>query len=182
MAEQIPTAAELERMWRQGVQSRRRQGRRDLLNDLLRVATREIDEEAFALFDLGPERFIKRRSFRRYYRSTRIFAWKQALLAVHPRHLEAVLGGFDTGYLKIQPGSEKQLETIRRDLTFFDVVTDSFEQDGFLSVALHVTLRILGEIEKRPDNLVQAVRLSEHLDQVCVQDQERFRTLEVVDG
>ncbi len=182
MAERFPTVADLEKEWRENLNKRQRQTPMDLLNDLQRLMVQEIPENLFWLFDLKVENFIKRRAFIRYYRSARLYAWRRALLSIHPQQVERIMSGFDETFLAVHQGARGKLTTIRNDLDFFEVVTDRFEEDGFLSVALHISQRILGEIEQKPDNLIHAVRLSEHLHDVYEQDRERFRLLEVVGG
>lgn len=95
-----------------------------------------------------------------------VFVWFFALKKTHPNQADSLLRLFHFVYPKKTPKAKKTHSTIRRHLDYFLMVTDTFNEDGFMSAVHHVVQRVLGEIEQKPGNLIFSVALASHLDTV----------------
>ncbi|MBF0191233.1 MAG: hypothetical protein HQL99_08905 [Magnetococcales bacterium] len=176
------TPASLEAEWSGNLQRRKRRTIHDLMGGLLQALSLPPDESHYALLGLKPHQLLKRKSFDRHYPPLLTFVWKQAVLATHPHQAQS----FSFALERLIPGlpgmNTRRLELLFNDLTFFQLISDTFAEDGFMSVALHVVQRIHGEVEKQPENLEWAVGLNLWLDERFVNDRETLELAEIVIG
>lgn len=176
----ILTPAALEAEWSGNAQRRKRQTIRDLTAHILRELAAAPEESEYALLALQPHQLLKRRMFARHCAPMRAFVWRQAVLYTHPARLEAFMITLRGRAAELPGMTPARLEIFLNDLTFFQVITDNFNEDGFMSVALHVTQRVLGEIATHPVNLDWAVGLGQWLDERYQQDRDLLSAVEVV--
>ncbi|MBF0427730.1 MAG: hypothetical protein HQL94_02295 [Magnetococcales bacterium] len=155
----MTTPAMLEAEWMENLQRHRRQTIQGLTDWLMEEINVGPDETFFATLSLAGYQILKRRIFARYFSPLLAFAWKQAVLVTHPAKTMDFLGALERG---IDPHLTR---SVQNDLMLFQIITDNFEEDGFVSVALHVVQRVHGDIEKKPDNLDLAVGLSLWMDE-----------------
>ncbi|MBF0446689.1 MAG: hypothetical protein HQL67_00665 [Magnetococcales bacterium] len=121
-------------------------------------------ESDYLLLGLTPYQFIRRKRYVRFFRSTRVYVWKRMLQTRLPQQTESILDGVD-GLLVAAGGAVANSgRQTRLDILLYDMITDNFAEEGFLSVAHQVVQRILGDIEKKPNNLIFSVALADHLD------------------
>ncbi|MBF0273032.1 MAG: hypothetical protein HQL98_13360 [Magnetococcales bacterium] len=176
------TPAALEAEWNGNLQRRKRRTIQDLMGVLLRDLAIQPDESCYALLDLKPHQLLKRQSLERHYRPMLAFAWKQAVLATHPHHTQLFSAALERLTPALPGMNRRRLEGLFNDLTFFQLISDTFAEDGFMSVALHVVQRVHGEIEKRPENLEWAVGLNLWLDERFVHYRESLELAEIATG
>ncbi|MBF0341202.1 MAG: hypothetical protein HQL95_09620 [Magnetococcales bacterium] len=176
------TPAALEAEWTGNFTHRKRRTMKELTDTLIRELAQGPDETWYALFDLKPHQLLKRRDSLRHHAPMLAFAWRQAVLYSHPARSEP-FSALLRQLAPALPGMNRQrLELFFNDLTFFQVITDNFAEDGFLSVGLHVVLRIRGEIETRPENLELAVAVSQWVEERFQSYREMLDLAEVVTG
>ncbi|MEO5344992.1 MAG: hypothetical protein H7834_01275 [Magnetococcus sp. YQC-9] len=137
--------------------------------DLSAIPLREISlgpgETDFAVLGLTPLQWLKRRRFVRHYPAMLAFAWRQAVLSTYPAYNEPFGTTLERLYDELPGIDRERHERFIHDLNFFKVITDNFVEDGFLSCGLHVAQRVLGEINKQPENLDWGVALTQWLDE-----------------
>ncbi len=121
-------------------------------------------ERDYLLLGLQPYQILKRKAFIRHFRSARTYVWKRVLLDEMPDRVDEIMDAVDGALMAAGGNSPKNWTKSWYDLLLYDEIVDNFSEDGFLSLALHVVQRILGDIEKQPDNLVVAVGYADHLD------------------
>ncbi|MBF0613581.1 MAG: hypothetical protein G8237_00505 [Magnetococcales bacterium] len=176
------TPASLEAEWNQNLHKRQRRSPGDVVTLLLRLLAARPDEAFYQLLALRPHQFWQRRQFDRHRVPMLVFAWRQAVLSTHPAQLERCMAVLRLHIGELPGMNRSRQEIFWNDLTFFQVITDTFAEDGFMSVALHVTQRVLGEIEKKPDNLDWAIGLGYWLDEQYQADREQLGMVEIVTG
>ncbi|MBF0418019.1 MAG: hypothetical protein HQL86_07210 [Magnetococcales bacterium] len=163
MATLSPAALEAE--WTGNLTRRKRRS----IEELTAIPLREIalgpGEAFFALFGLKPLQMIKRGRLARYHPALLAFAWRQSVLFSHPAYNESFGMTLERLFGELPGSSRDRRERFVNDLNFFKVITDTFEEDGFMSAALHVSQRVLGEIDKKPENIDWAVEMSLWLDE-----------------
>ena len=82
-----------------------------------------------------------------------------------PKRVEQIMDAVE-GLLKTAGGDvAKSWQQTRMDLLLYAELTDNFNEDGFISVGLQVVQRILGDFDKKPENLVLSVAYAEYLDE-----------------
>ncbi|MBF0164911.1 MAG: hypothetical protein HQM01_10490 [Magnetococcales bacterium] len=163
MATWSPAALEAE--WTGNLTRRKRRSIAELSAIPLREIALGPDESFYALLGLKPLQWLKRQRLARYHAALLAFVWRQAVLSTHPAYNEPFGTMLERLFGELPGVKRERLERYINDLNFFKVITDTFEEDGFMSPALHVTQRVLGEINKQPENLEWAVDLSLWLDE-----------------
>ncbi|MBF0454198.1 MAG: hypothetical protein HQL72_05190 [Magnetococcales bacterium] len=150
--------------WQQNRSQQNAMSVRELMVHIAACAIADPDESVYQLLDLKPYQLLKRKKFTRYYRSSQAYVWKRVLMVVHPNRVEQIMEGVD-GLLRASGGGvARSGEQTRLDLLLYDEIVDNFKEEGFLSVAHQVVIRIGGDIEKKPNNLIFSVRYSDYLD------------------
>ncbi|MBF0626909.1 MAG: hypothetical protein HQL91_01670 [Magnetococcales bacterium] len=174
------TPAALEAEWNRNLQQRKRRTIRDVTAaEVVRALAAGPDDPFFALLGLKPHQLLKRKSMMRHFAPLRAFAWRQAVLYTHPAHLELFMATLRVLAADLPGMTRPNLELLFNDLTFFNLITDTFNEDGFISCGLHVTQRVLGEIENRPENLDWAVGVSQWVEEHYLNDREVLEGMEV---
>lgn len=172
-----PTPAALAREWQRNL-ARKPQPSQSLgvaLDRFLVTLAAPIPESVYPLLDLKINYFLKRQMLRRYYRSAQVFVWNQALRERWPDQAERVMDLFFQTLAAYPGQSQRRMQALRNDVAFFNLITDHYREEGFLSVALHIVQRILGEIKDKPKNLTNAVQFAAQLDTM---HEEGLRVLE----
>ena len=138
---------------------------RELIKRISNDAITDPLEHEYMLLNLQSHQILKRKKFHRYFRSAKTFAWQQALQKHMPKRVEQIMDAVE-GLLKTAGGDvAKSWQQTRMDLLLYAELTDNFNEDGFISVGLQVVQRILGDFDKKPENLVLSVAYAEYLDE-----------------
>lgn len=164
LAHNAISAFDLQSEWLGNMQRRKKSSHQDVVDLLLKDLCVATPTAFYELLDLQYYQVIKKRLMNRYYASVLVFAWQKAVEETQPTQAAGLLRMFERSFLAHMPKAQQRLEIIGQHLAFFAVVTDNFAADGFISVAHQIVLRILGDIEKNPDNLISSVRLANYLD------------------
>lgn len=157
--------ASLEAEWTGNLTRRKRRSIAELSAIPLREIALGPDEAFYAVLGLKPLQWLKKQRLARYHAALLAFVWRQAVLATHPAYNEPFGATLERLFGELPGINRERRERYVNDLNFFKVITDTFAEDGFMSAALHVTQRVLGEIDKQPENLDWAVQLSLWLDE-----------------
>jgi hypothetical protein len=134
---------------------------------MLRIAADAIAdplESDYHFLGLQPYQLFKRKAFVRHFRSSQTYVWKRLLMTHLPNLVEQTMDGVQGVLLTAGHSSAKSGNQTRLDMLLYDEIVDNFSEEGFLSVALQVVQRVLGDIEENPDNLVFSVDYAGHLD------------------
>ena len=158
------SADDLYNEWLNNSQRFQKMDRQAYVDLLLRDLCRVTPGEFYDLFNIYPYQIIKKKRLDAYYLSLLVFVWRKALEHVQPICVADRMHLLEMAYTSHLPKAQQRLETMGRHLALFDVIMDNFAEDGFLSVAHHVVIRVLGDIEKKPDNLVFSVQLANYLE------------------
>ncbi|MBF0180665.1 MAG: hypothetical protein HQM03_11635 [Magnetococcales bacterium] len=172
------TPATLENEWLGNLGRRTRRTVREMAGEALLAANAGPDETFFAALGVASHQVILRHLLRRHFLPLRLFVWRQAVLATHPAWAERLFVALG-GQL---PGKPAEQARIRNDLAFFQLITDQFAEEGFISVALHLVQKVHGEIPRRPGNLDHVVGLNAWLDERYQEDLERLGGSEIRPG
>lgn len=163
----------LESEWRANMKQAKRTEPSDLVRAIVVDLQADPSQDDFDRLGLRGYRFWQRRAFHRYVRSTRAFVWQRALHAGSPGWEQKIMEDVGQLYVATLSRARKPWQRIQGDLLFFETITDNFAEDGFLSAALHVVVRILGDIEKKPGNLEFSVQLATDMErkfEMCLQE------------
>jgi hypothetical protein len=138
---------------------------RDLIARITADAVAEPTEDDYARLGLQPYQILKRKAFIRHFRSAKTYVWKRALMVSIPMRVEQIMDGVN-GMLMATGGSlAKSGKQTKSDIALYDEIVDNFNEEGFLSVTIHLTQRILGNVEKQPNSLVVSVSYANYLEQ-----------------
>ncbi len=146
----------------------------DLMGRIAGEGLREPLESDYLMVGLNPLQLLKRRAFVRYFRSANVYTWKRAVMVCMPGRGGQVMDGVDGLLLGTGGRGADVGRQIRLDVLLYDELVDNFKEEGFLSVALHIMQRLLGDVEKHPDNLVKAVNYADHLERKYQKCQEQL--------
>jgi hypothetical protein len=136
-----------------------------LIEHIAADAIAQPTEADYLMLGLKPYQLLKRRAFIRHFRSARTYVWKRTIMDSMPIRVAQIMDGVDDVLLTMGSSIAKSGKQTKLDLLLYDEIVDNFTEEGFLSVALHLVQRILGTIEKAPENIVLAVNYSDHLEQ-----------------
>ena len=162
--QRLLSADDLYNEWLNNSQRFNPMDRQACVNLLFRDLCRVIPEEFYGLFNAYSYQITKKKRLDHYYPSLLVFVWRKALEQFQPILVADRMHLFEATYATHLPRAKQPVENISRHLALFDVITDNFAEDGFLSVAHHVVMRVLGDIEKKPGNLVFSVQLANYLE------------------
>ena len=160
----FPSATALENEWLNNMQRLEKSSRQDIVDLLLRDLSRVTPAAFYDLLGLQFHQIFKKRLLDRFYPSVLVFVWQKSLEIFQPALADNLSRLFEMSFSARMPKAKPRLETIGRHLALFSVITDNYTEEGFLSVAHHIVWRVLGEIEKTPNNLISSVRLADYLD------------------
>ncbi|MBF0357842.1 MAG: hypothetical protein HQL70_04485 [Magnetococcales bacterium] len=145
---------------------------RKLIERIAADAIAEPSEADYQMLGLKPYQFLKRKAFIRHFRSAKTYVWKRAVMELMPIRVTQIMDGVDDVLMAMGSTTAKSGKQTKLHLLLYDEIVDNFSEEGFLSVTLHLVQRILGDVEKKPDNIVIAVNYSDHLEQqyqLCLQ-------------
>ncbi|MBF0195536.1 MAG: hypothetical protein HQL71_13320 [Magnetococcales bacterium] len=137
---------------------------KDLMGRIAGEGLAEPTEIDYQMMSLTPIQLLKRRAFIRHFRSANVYVWKRVLMTHMPLRTGQVMDG---AFGLLESAGKKSAEAgkqIRLDVLLYDELVDNFTEEGFLSVGLHVIQRLSGDVEKHPENLVNAVDFADNLD------------------
>jgi hypothetical protein len=157
-------ANDLVAQWQDNIAHQPKLSVRELITRVSACAITDPQESDCLLLGLQPHQIFKRRAFIRHFRSSHTYVWKRALTVCLPNRVEQIMDGVEGVLLSADKNSVKSGKQTRLDILLYDEIIDNFNEDGFLSVALQVVQRILGDVEKHPDNLVFSVNYADHLE------------------
>ena len=160
----LRSADALQRAWLDGVHRRERKSQQEVVASLLRELDGPTPQTFYALLDLLPYHLLRKRVLNRYYPSVVAWTWQTALQMTHPARVIPLAQRFEQAFLAQNPKSRRRLDTMTQHLAQFSVLTDNFLEEGFLSVAHHVVIRVWGDRAQQPNNLFCSVRLANDLD------------------
>lgn len=163
-AQSSPTAFDLQRVWFDSLNPSQKISHQDIVGALMKELRLATPSAFYSLLALKKYQIFKQKHMDRYYPSVLVFVWQKALEEVCPTQAVALLPLFERTFFAQMPQAKQRLDTIGRHLALFAVITDNFATDGFIGVAHHVVLRVLGDIEQNPNNLISSVRLAHYLD------------------
>lgn len=158
-------AEDLVAQWQENRTHKKTMAIREIISRIAGTALVDPEEEDFALLGLSPFQILKRRAFVHHFRSAHVYVWKRVLMACMPSRVEGVMDGVFALLSTSSTEVAKRSRQTELDMRLYDALVDHFEEEGFMSVALHVVQRVLGDIEKYPHNIVVAVHFSGHLEQ-----------------
>lgn len=174
------TPTTLEAEWLTNLRQRKRRTLHELTDWMMQQITIGPNEAFYATLNIGPYQIFKKITIQRYFAPLLAFVWQKALLDTHPAKAAACSMAVEREIAGLSWLFRWQMKRFRHDLTFFQTITDLFAEEGFLSVALHVVQRVLGEIEQSPNNLELAVQLSLWLDEQYQADLEQLVRAEIM--
>lgn len=158
------SASDLQRAWLDNVQRVEKITRQDMVNALLGALSLVTPQAFYEVLAVPSHRIFKRKMLDHYYPAVLVFVWQKALEIVHPLHVAGCMRLFEYSFLRRMPDAERRLKRMGQHLTLFSLLTDRFAEDGFMSVAHHMVVRVWGDIEKKPDNLMCSVHLADYMD------------------
>lgn len=159
-------AAALEQAWQNNIKPPSAAISKDLITQIatsLRFLPEEIGD---SLLQLPWFSWKKRKIFLRYRVSINAMLWYWALREVAVDRAYPLLQTVQPIYSANLGKTMPTWRQIMMDMDFFQTILDNYREEGFLSVAQHVTWRVHGDFTKDLNLLEIAVALAFHIDRV----------------
>ncbi|MBF0416277.1 MAG: hypothetical protein HQL79_10980 [Magnetococcales bacterium] len=155
----------LEQTWYRNSQPPTPAPKKALIQEIARSLLYFPEELADPLLHIPAIAWKKRQLFRRYRAAIHALLWLWALQEIVPDRAYALLQAVEPLYTA--PGTTPPAEwrQVMADIDFFRTILDNYREEGFLSIAQHVTWRVHGDFVQNPELLEVAVALSFHIDQ-----------------
>lgn len=177
-AQTPPAADALQREWLENLghlESVRYQG---VVERLIGELAMEVPETVYKLLGLQVYQIIKKRKLNQYYPSLQVFVWKKALEQAQPLYINRLIWLWRRLFLARE--ARERLERIDHHLALFALLTDNFAETGFMSVAHHVALRVLGKPPEQTAQITAVVELADYLDNRFNRYITQFERMEIL--
>ena len=175
-----PSADDLQQEWLSHLGQLEQVSQRSFVRRLLPLLSAPPPGDFADLLALRPYQIIKKRRLQQYYPSLQLFVWQKALEQAQPPHAARLVRLLKRTLAAQSAADQRRVDTIEGHLALFVLLTDHFLEEGFLSVAHQVVLRVLGDVDKYPTHLLWAVQLADYLDNRFEQDVIRFSNMDIV--
>ncbi|MBF0462839.1 MAG: hypothetical protein HQL87_15800 [Magnetococcales bacterium] len=150
----------------------------EVVNRLLSVLFVAPPGAFHALLGLQSHHIFKKRRLNACYPSLQVFVWLKALEQAQPPYADRLLRLLRRTCAQ-RPADKRRMATIDRHLALFALLTDRFVEEGFMSVAHHVVLRVLGDFTQKPTRLIASVQLADYLDRLFETYLTQFQSMEI---
>ena len=177
---QSPSAADLYREWLTHLGHMEQVSQQGVVDRLLKELFVTPPGTFYELLALQSHHLLKKRRLQGYYPALQVFVWRKALEQAQPPYAARLLRLLRRTCVARRLADQRHLTLLERHLTLFAVLTDRFLEEGFLSVAHHVVLRVLGDFTRNPRYLIASVQLADHLDQRFESHLAQFRNMEIL--
>ncbi|MBF0401075.1 MAG: hypothetical protein HQL90_09945 [Magnetococcales bacterium] len=163
--EHAPLSADaLQRQWLENLGHMENMRYQEVVQQLLAVLSVDPPDAFYDLLGVRSHQFFKKRKLSQFYPSLQLFVWRKALEQTQPLYAPHLFWLWRRTFLAQQTTAKPRLQRMENHLALFALLTDNFAEAGFMSVAHHVVLRVLGALPDKADHLVAVVQLADHLE------------------
>ncbi|MBF0097610.1 MAG: hypothetical protein HQM04_14010 [Magnetococcales bacterium] len=180
VGEPWPSARALQEEWLANLARRVEVRQADLLREQMLLMMTEVPESFYGVLTLERWRWLKRWRAGRCYAALHHYVWLQALQQAQPIYAPGISRTLRYALLQKGPAGQRLVKRLERQLALFTVLTDNWQESGFLRVAHHVVQVVFGDLHSRPRRLVTAVQLADYLDQYYEEQLNRLQNMELM--